>query len=295
MTIRHLKIFVTVCQEGSITAAAGKLYLTQPSVSASIKELETHYGQKLFDRYSRKLHITPFGIEVLYYAQQVIDSYNKLESFSDNYTVHDRIRLGTGTTIGNMFMADIISSFHREYPHVDIEVTIERTSLYPEYLINNTLDFVIVEQFPYKKGILSFPLCSFPVVGVCHKDHPFAQKDEIVAEDFLHVPVLAMEKNIATRIMMDTFFESHNIQINPVWKSIDVSAILHAIGANLGVGFLSTNHIKAAGNPDLVQLHVRDFVGRSFINVYYHKNKTLSSISRIFIDHCANRLKERGS
>lgn len=295
MTIRHLKIFVMVCQEGSITAAAQKLYLTQPSVSASIRELEDHYGQKLFDRYSRKIHITSFGTEIFYYAQQVLESWQKLESFSDNYSVRDRIRLGTGTAIGNMFMANIISSFRRQYPHVDIEVTIERTSLYPEDLINHNLDFVIVEQFPYKKGILSFPLCSFPIVGVCHKDHPLSKKEEVIAEDFLHVPILAMEKNIASRIMMDTFFESHNIQVNPIWKSIDVSAIIYAISANLGVGFLATNHIRAAGSPDLVQLNVKDFYGKSFINVYYHKNKSLSSISRTFIEHCGNYLRKYGS
>lgn len=72
MTLRHLKIFVVVCQEKSITRAAEKLYIAQPAVSFAIKELENNYGTRLFERLSRKLYITPFGQEVYNYAQRMV-------------------------------------------------------------------------------------------------------------------------------------------------------------------------------------------------------------------------------
>ena len=57
MTLRHIKIFVTVCQTGSITAAGEKLFIAQPSISVAISELENYYGIKLFDRISKRLYI----------------------------------------------------------------------------------------------------------------------------------------------------------------------------------------------------------------------------------------------
>ena len=58
MTLRHLKIFVAVCEYGGITHAAEHLFLAQPAVSVAISELEKFYGVPLFDRISRKLYIT---------------------------------------------------------------------------------------------------------------------------------------------------------------------------------------------------------------------------------------------
>ena len=61
MTIRHLKIFIAVAETGKMSAAAEKLYITQPSVSQAIRELEEHYQTLLFERLSKKLFITEAG------------------------------------------------------------------------------------------------------------------------------------------------------------------------------------------------------------------------------------------
>ena len=61
MTLRHIKIFVAVCETGSATAAGEKLFIAQPSISLAISELEDYYGVKLFDRLSKRLYITEAG------------------------------------------------------------------------------------------------------------------------------------------------------------------------------------------------------------------------------------------
>ena len=65
MTLRHLKIFVTVCETGSTTAAGEKLHIAQPSISLAISELEDYYGIKLFDRIAKRLYITEAGKKFL--------------------------------------------------------------------------------------------------------------------------------------------------------------------------------------------------------------------------------------
>ena len=58
VTLKHLKIFVAVCETGSVTAAGKKLFIAQPSVSLAVSELENYYGVKLFDRIAKRLHLT---------------------------------------------------------------------------------------------------------------------------------------------------------------------------------------------------------------------------------------------
>ena len=71
MTIRHLRIFAAVVDCGTMHAAAQKLYLSQPTITQAVKELEEHYGCLLFERYGRRLMITPAGQELLGHASIV--------------------------------------------------------------------------------------------------------------------------------------------------------------------------------------------------------------------------------
>ena len=79
MTLRHLKIFVAVAETKSMSAAARRCFITQPTVSQTIHELEEHYHTILFERLSRKLYITEAGKNLLSHARQVIDQFEQLE------------------------------------------------------------------------------------------------------------------------------------------------------------------------------------------------------------------------
>ena len=73
MTLRHLAIFIKVCEENGITAAAKKLHMTQPSVSQVIQELEAHYQTLLFERLGRRIFITEAGRRLLRYSRNLIN------------------------------------------------------------------------------------------------------------------------------------------------------------------------------------------------------------------------------
>ena len=79
MTIRHLKIFITVADTGKMSAAAEKLYISQPSVSQAIRELEEHYHTLLFERLSKKLFITEAGKRLYNYARPVVTQFDLIE------------------------------------------------------------------------------------------------------------------------------------------------------------------------------------------------------------------------
>lgn len=79
MTIRHLKIFVAVADTGQMSKAARLLYLSQPTVSQAIRELEEHYHVLLFERLSKRLYITEEGKRLLSHAREVLARFDHLE------------------------------------------------------------------------------------------------------------------------------------------------------------------------------------------------------------------------
>lgn len=84
MTIRHLTIFITVADLGSMTAAAKALYISQPTVSQAITELEAHYGIKLFERFPKRIFITQNGSRLLSYARHITSLVNEMEQVIKN-------------------------------------------------------------------------------------------------------------------------------------------------------------------------------------------------------------------
>ena len=79
MSIRHFRIFIAVAEEENITKAAKKLYLTQPTVSVAIKEIEEHYAARFFERINQRLRITEEGKRFLDYAKHFIAMYDEME------------------------------------------------------------------------------------------------------------------------------------------------------------------------------------------------------------------------
>ena len=79
MTIRHFRIFIAVASYESITKAAEALYLTQPTVSVAVRELEEHYGTRFFERINQRLKITEEGKSLLSYASHLIALYDEIE------------------------------------------------------------------------------------------------------------------------------------------------------------------------------------------------------------------------
>ena len=100
MTLRHLRIFLAVCREGSATAAAERLYIAQPTVSVALRELESHYNVTLFDRLGRRLFLTDAGKQMRSYAQHIVALLDEMEVQAQAWEETGTLRLGSSITIG---------------------------------------------------------------------------------------------------------------------------------------------------------------------------------------------------
>ena len=154
MTIRHLKIFIEVAETGKMSAAAKNCYLSQPTVSQAIRELEEHYGVLLFERLSKRLYITESGKKLLTYARQTVRSFELLDEAMREDRMVDRLRIGATITVGNCLLSEMISHLRKEKPELELYAQVGNTRKIQENLLNSSLDIALVE------GIITHPTWS---------------------------------------------------------------------------------------------------------------------------------------
>ena len=154
MTIRNIQIFLTVCREGcSITDAAKKLYISQPSVSAAIRTLENELGTPLFERLSKRLYLTESGKTFLTYAQRILLLYDELNSSFAEGNENEPLRIGASITIGSTILPDLAKRFSKAYPDSRLKVQIRRSRVLQEMIKANELDMALVET-PIEEALL---------------------------------------------------------------------------------------------------------------------------------------------
>ena len=113
MTIRHLKVFISVCEHSSISKAAEELCVAQPSVSQTIKELESYYNIILFNRVNHKLQLTHEGELLLQEAKDVIREFDQFETLAKKEDLNPIIRIGATMSFG-VFVIPKLNQFLRK-------------------------------------------------------------------------------------------------------------------------------------------------------------------------------------
>lgn len=273
MTLRHIEIFVTVCREKSITLASQRLHISQPTVSIAIREMEAHYGERLFDRMSKQLRITPFGQTVYDYGLQLLKLYTDMSNANSNTNT---LRIGTGTAIGKLFMPAVVKSYTSLHPEIKINICVGDAPKMYRKAMENTLDLVIAETVENIPGLCHKIIQHYPVVAVQHRSLPLASQQIVTAADLAAQPLLLRELGSSTRDGVDTYFNLHDLTVTPTWESYSVQTLLNAAAQGLGVAFLSIDHILAYQDPALVILNIPDFHAERYVNIVYHKNKVFT-------------------
>ena len=286
MTLRHLQIFVSVYQENSITRAAEKLYISQPAVSKYIREIEDTYGCKLFERYSQRLVITPFGEDFYSYAARITSLYDEMnfamESFTEQKTL---LRIGSGTAVGRLFLPHVVKEFTAQHPHVQVSLFSGSTKKNAAHLMDNTLDFTIMEWMPESPSIAHIPLETDQIVAVCSNDHPLAQIEVGTAEDLAAYPLLLREPGSQNRQLVNHYFSSRSLTVTPLWETSCSAVLTNATAEGMGISFLNKRQVNMLHDPKLTILNVPDLNMERSLNVYYHRDKRIFPLMLEFLRH----------
>ncbi len=291
MTLRHMKIFCTVCQEDfNTTKAAAHLHMTQPAVSLAIKELEAYYGTRLFDRIGRRLQITTAGESMLKYAQRICGAFADMDRQMHNWDSHGLLRVGASITIGSQFLPGYVKAFRAQYPHTEVRVLVAPTEHLEQKILANGLDFALVEGIPHSETIFAQDYMEDALVVIGAANAGGAAEGALSREVFAAKPLLLRETGSGTREVFDQAMAQLGLTADPAWESTSTEALINAAAQGLGLAVVPQRMVQQQIAEGIVTPIVVDGLDlkRTF-RVIYHRDKFLPQSARAFIAMCKTR------
>ncbi|WP_010244435.1 LysR family transcriptional regulator [Acetivibrio cellulolyticus] len=289
MTIRHLKIFIEVVDSGKMSTAASRLFISQPTVSQAIRELEEHYGGLLFDRLSKKLYITAKGKRLLSYAREVVKKFDDMEEMmlQDNYV--EKIRIGATNTVGNCILSEVVKSFGEMNPNIEIYSYTNNTMDIEEKLLKSELDIGIVEGKVKSPDLISIPEVNDFLVLICSTKHAFAKKKSIRLEELQYESFAMREQGSGTRELFERYMSEKEIPIRITSEANSSDAIKKAVIDNQCLAVISIRLVEEeikSGKIHVIQN--KDCDWDRFFSVVYHKNKVITDEMKSLIEIVKN-------
>lgn len=287
MTIRHLKIFITVAECGKMRKAAELLFISQPSVSQAIGELEKYYGVRLFDRLSQRIYLTTDGELLLSYARHVVDSFENMDVVMKNHGLIDKIRLGGSVSVGTYLFDSIISEVNKENNNIKIKVVINNTACIEDMLLKSQLDIGVIEGVVQSKELIKIPILSDELVIIVGKDYPLYTKNSINLDQLAGHFLISREDGSVDRNQYERLLNENNIELEQIWSCSNTEAIKNAVASGRGIAIISRMLIKKELQENKFKvLHVNGVNVNRDIQVVYHKDKYISDGLRTLIDIC---------
>ena len=251
-TLQQLKILKAIATERNFTKAAEVLYLSQPSLSKQLKNLEKSLGIILLNRENNRISLTENGKILLEYSERILalceESCRALMDLKNG----DRgyLIIGASQTIGTYFMPRMLTLFTQKYSQINLKVHVNSTKLIVKSILDQEIDIAIVggeisddlkkslniEQFVYDELNL-----------IISKSHPFAKKKKIKKEDLYYLDFITLNSNSSIKKFIDNRLIKKKIKVDKL-KTIlqlnSIEGIKTAVSLGLGAAFLSSSVIE---------------------------------------------------
>lgn len=282
MTIRKLEIYYTVSKTLNMTQAAKELYISQPSISQVIKELEDDMGVKLFQRSGRRINLTREGEVFQKYCLRMLNLYREsqkaMEDLKELRT--GNIRIGASATIGTYLLPDIIADFKRAYPGVNIELVIENTHMVCEEILKNSVDFGFVEGEIDNKELETRELWKDELVIISSPKHKWEKS--ISLKELGEATLIQREEGSGSR---KTYEGIMGVRRENTFVFGGVEAIKRAVKKDLGVACISKLAIEDEEKRG--ELVVSRLKGKSIkrgLKLLSHRDREFSPLILKFIE-----------
>ncbi len=199
MELRVLRYFLAVAREGSVTHAAQRLHISQPTLSKQLKDLEGQLGKKLFVRSSFSVRLTEEGMLLRKRAEEILDMVDKTEEeFKALGEVSGGdIHIGAAESDGIKHLARRIEAVQARYPRIRVHLYSGDRSDLAQRLEQGLLDFAVLVESNDLSKYNYLPLPGEDTWGVIlRRDHPLAEKEAFVPEDLLDVPLICPRQGL---------------------------------------------------------------------------------------------------
>lgn len=247
MTLDQLEIFLAVARHLHFTRAAEELYISQPSVSSAIQNLEEQYGVRLFNRLGRRIELTDAGrllqpaVEQIF--QQVELTERGLQELNDLHK--GQLRLGASQTIGSYWLPRFLSQFKQLYPGIQVDCTLGNTQEISQGTISGRFDLGFIEgEVEPAVAVATIDR----IVGIDRlqiivgQSHPWFERTEVAIAELPMTAWVMRESGSGTRHQFERALQQWGIEPADLTIVLEVKngeMVKSAIESGVGAGAIS--------------------------------------------------------
>jgi DNA-binding transcriptional LysR family regulator len=286
-TIRQLEVFTTAARLGSFIRTAEELFLTPPTVSMQIKKLTDVIGLPLFEQIGKKMYLTDAGRELYRTCRGIFEGISQFEMIAADMKgmKTGKLRLAVVTT-AKYFTPRLLGAFCRQYPGIDVSLTVSNRDSVLARMTDNLDDLYILGQLPEDVDEIVQAFLGNPLVVFAPANHPLVNKKNITLRRIAQEPFISREYGSGTRMATERVFSKQGLKLKARMELGSNEAIKQAVIGGLGISVLS-RHTTALGSPiaELAELDVQGFPIEEKWYCTYPVGKQLSIVAQTFLSY----------
>lgn len=294
----HWRVFQAIGQTGSLTEAAKKLYLTQPTVSQHLKALEDYYGATLVHRHSRGVTLTPEGEILLESAGQILDVLDrtKAQLQSRKELKKGKLNLGASLTIAEYLFPPLLGQFKALYPGIEVTMTMANTHNLLDHFVEGNLELAFVEgRMEQHPSLVCRDFLTDELVVVFPQHYEVDANGRVKIADILEEYLILREVGSGTRQITERYLaeQGHPLQGWRVHLELgSTEAIKGSVAAGLGITIISRLAvIQDVALGRLKALSLDPPLERKFHLVHRRPPSVLSAAARQFLDFLEGQIR----
>jgi len=254
MLSAELKSFHMVARVGSITHAAKKLGLSQPTVTTQIRNLESQYGVELFYRGGRRLTVSEEGARLLPMVQKLLEQEADIEFFLRN-SGHMQGSLRLAAT-APYYVLDLVRRFREAMPQIQVTLEIGNSQQVIEALEEYRVDLAASSQLEEDARFSRLTLGHDPLVLAVHRSHPLAIHSRLLPSALAGHALLMREAGSTTRTLTEGMLQRAGVAPGPLLEIGSRESIREAVLRNIGISVIARHEVP--DNPDLRVIELED-------------------------------------
>ncbi|GIX21403.1 MAG: transcriptional regulator [Gammaproteobacteria bacterium] len=286
--LKQLRAFVEVAQTESVSAAAARLNLSQPSISLQIKALETAFGTPLFERRGPRIRITPAGRALLELAQPLVERLERLpELFAarlgDAAQGHLDIAAGEATIL--YILPRFVEAFKRAHPGVKLNLRNVTGRHGLTLLRRNEVDFAVGSLLERVADMDYYPIFTFDPVLITPPEHPLARiaaERPLTLEDIGPHGLILPPRHLSTWSLVKLVFQQHNVPYHVTMEAGGWEVIKKYVELGLGVSIVTS--VCLTGGERLAVIPLDRYFPKRTYGVVLRRGRLVSPQARRFLE-----------
>lgn len=291
--IKHLHYFLEVAVQKSFTKAAHHLYITQPTISKMVRDIEDELGMTLLDRSGKEIELTDAGKIVFEQSREIVRSFDHLSDELADLTnaKKGKLTIGLPPMIGAYFFPTILGKFRSDYPGIDLNIVEYGARKVANCVAEGQLDVGVTVGSFDRRVFDSFFFYDDPLRLVVNHSNPLSKKESIRLRDLKKESFILFPDGFSLRGMILKNCERAGFQPRIFFESSQWDFMIKLVSEGFGIALLPESMTKKADQKSVATLPIeeKDLTWR--LSMIWKKNHYLSFAARTWISESKEALK----